>query len=208
VKRSYLSSIAVYGGVAHHSPKTPGSRASYDRRPSRRGWAPTNRPMAAEDSRYRLFEVTVKRSWSASHSITPLPGRWRVGDRARQPEADRHLLDVAVLRIPTQFGPGYREMGSPMAVRFTQCGQGNLMAGAGYMACRWRNCGGDRPFPADLRSRHGNCAHGHDSSGRPSASIYNLFQRATHQRTRTAADLTGYGGCRATSELGSGKRFG
>src|SRR5258705_13710072 len=44
------------------------------------------------------------------------------------------LLDVAVLRIPTQFGPGYKEMGSPMSrAVHTVAGKGHLMAGAGYM---------------------------------------------------------------------------
>jgi nucleoside-diphosphate-sugar epimerase len=39
-----------------------------------------------------------------------------------------------VLRIPTQFGPGYKEMGSPISrAVHTVAGKGNLMAGAGYM---------------------------------------------------------------------------
>jgi UDP-glucose 4-epimerase len=37
------------------------------------------------------------------------------------------------LRIPTQFGPGYKEMGSPIGLAVhTAAGRGNLVAGSGY----------------------------------------------------------------------------
>ncbi|MCW2550400.1 MAG: hypothetical protein QOE74_3457 [Mycobacterium sp.] len=48
-------------------------------------------------------------------------------------QLNRHLLDVAA-RIPTQFGPGYQELGSPIGrAVHTVAGKGNLMAGTGYM---------------------------------------------------------------------------
>jgi nucleoside-diphosphate-sugar epimerase len=43
-------------------------------------------------------------------------------------------FNVAVLRIPTQFGPGYQELGRPIGrAVHTVAGKGNLMAGTGYM---------------------------------------------------------------------------
>jgi nucleoside-diphosphate-sugar epimerase len=46
---------------------------------------------------------------------------------------NRHPMEVAVLRLTTQFGPGYAHMGNPIALAIhTLAGKGNLMSGTGY----------------------------------------------------------------------------
>jgi nucleoside-diphosphate-sugar epimerase len=81
------------------------------------------------------FEVSVKRSLERIALDYSAP--WQMGGSATvhtNQKLNQHLLDVAVLRIPTQFGPGYKEMGSPISrAVHTVAGKGNLMAGAGYM---------------------------------------------------------------------------
>ncbi|MCW2654414.1 MAG: hypothetical protein QOE41_2647 [Mycobacterium sp.] len=81
------------------------------------------------------FEVSVKRSLERIALDYAVP--WEMGGSATahaNQKLNQHLLDVAVLRIPTQFGPGYKEMGSPISrAVHTVAGKGNLMAGAGYM---------------------------------------------------------------------------
>src|SRR3981189_3828529 len=58
------------------------------------------------------FEVSVKRSLEGI--LLDYAAPWQMGGSAivyANQKLNQHLLDVAVLRIPTQFGPGYREMG-------------------------------------------------------------------------------------------------
>jgi nucleoside-diphosphate-sugar epimerase len=81
------------------------------------------------------FEVSVKRSLERIALDYTAP--WQMGGSAMvhaNQKLDRHLVDVAVIRIPTQFGPGYKEMGSPISrAVHTVAGKGNLMSGTGYM---------------------------------------------------------------------------
>jgi nucleoside-diphosphate-sugar epimerase len=136
VKRLVLvSSIAVYGGVA--PPFAEDTRfpvqATIDDHPDAMG------AYTAPDGRRALalpaFEVSVKRSLERIALDYAAP--WEMGGSATvhaNQKLNQHLLDVAVLRIPTQFGPGYKEMGSPISrAVHTVAGKGNLMAGAGYM---------------------------------------------------------------------------
>src|ERR1700682_56978 len=130
-----VSSIAVYGGVA--TPFAEDTRlpveATIDDHPDAMG------AYTAPDGRRALalpaFEVSVKRSLERIALDYAAP--WQMGGSATvhaNQKLNQHLLDVAVLRIPTQFGPGYKEMGSPISrAVHTVAGKGNLMAGAGYM---------------------------------------------------------------------------
>ncbi|WP_433756725.1 NAD-dependent epimerase/dehydratase family protein [Nocardia sp. CA-135398] len=80
------------------------------------------------------FEVCVKRSLECIALDYAAP--WRMGGSATVPtnqNLNEHQLEVAVLRLTSQFGPGYKEMGSPISrAVHTAAGRGNLMAGAGY----------------------------------------------------------------------------
>jgi UDP-glucose 4-epimerase len=136
VKRLVLvSSIAVYGGLA--PPYVEDTRfpvqATIDDHPDAMGafTAPDGSRVLALPA----FEVSVKRSLERIALDYAAP--WQMGGSATvhaNQKLNQHLLDVAVLRIPTQFGPGYKEMGSPISrAVHTVAGKGNLMAGAGYM---------------------------------------------------------------------------
>jgi nucleoside-diphosphate-sugar epimerase len=136
VKRLLLvSSIAVYGGVA--PPFVEDTRfpvqAAIDDHPDAMG--AYTAPDGSRALALPAFEVTVKRSLERIALDYCAP--WQMGGSATvhaNQKLNQHLLDVAVLRIPTQFGPGYREMGSPISrAVHTVAGKGNLMAGAGYM---------------------------------------------------------------------------
>jgi nucleoside-diphosphate-sugar epimerase len=136
VKRLVLvSSIAVYGGVAPpfaEDTRFP-VRATIDDHPDAMG--AFTAPDGSRALALPAFEVSVKRSLERIALDYAAP--WQMGGsataRANQ-KLNQHMLDVAVLRIPTQFGPGYKEMGSPISrAVHTVAGKGNLMAGAGYM---------------------------------------------------------------------------
>jgi UDP-glucose 4-epimerase len=136
VKRLVLvSSIAVYGGVA--PPFVENTRfpvqATIDDHPDAMG--AFTAPDGSRALALPAFEVSVKRSLERIALDYAAP--WQMGGSATvhaNQKLNQHLLDVAVLRIPTQFGPGYKEMGSPISrAVHTVAGKGNLMAGAGYM---------------------------------------------------------------------------
>jgi nucleoside-diphosphate-sugar epimerase len=136
VKRFLLvSSIAVYGGVA--PPFAEDTRfpvqATIDDHPDAMG--AYTAPDGSRALALPAFEVTIKRSLERIALDYAAP--WQMGGSATvhgNQKLNQHLLDVAVLRIPTQFGPGYKEMGSPISrAVHTVAGNGNLMAGAGYM---------------------------------------------------------------------------
>src|SRR3981189_1622591 len=136
VKRLVLvSSIAVYGGVA--PPFAEDTRfpvqATIDDHPDAMG--AFTAPDGSRALALPAFEVSVKRSLERIALDYSAP--WQMGGSATvhaNQKLNRHLLDVAVLRIPTQFGPGYKEVGSPISrAVHTAAGKGNLMAGAGYM---------------------------------------------------------------------------
>jgi nucleoside-diphosphate-sugar epimerase len=136
VKRFLLvSSIAVYGGVAPpfvESTRFP-VQATIDDHPDAMG--AFTAPDGSRALALPAFEVSVKRS--LERIALDYAAAWQMGGSATvhpSQKLNQHLLDVAVLRIPTQFGPGYREMGSPISrAVHTVAGRGNLMAGAGYM---------------------------------------------------------------------------
>jgi nucleoside-diphosphate-sugar epimerase len=136
VKRLVLvSSIAVYGGSA--PPFAEDARfpvqATIDDHPDAMGAFTT--PDGSRALALPAFEVSVKRSLERIALDYAAP--WQMGGSATvrtNQNLNQHMLDVAVLRIPTQFGPGYKEMGSPISrAVHTVAGRGNLMAGAGYM---------------------------------------------------------------------------
>jgi nucleoside-diphosphate-sugar epimerase len=81
------------------------------------------------------FEVTVKRALEgiALDYATPMQMGGSAKVRAGQ-KFNENRLDVAVLRISTEFGPGYTHMGSPLSrAVHTLAGKGDLMSGTGYM---------------------------------------------------------------------------
>jgi UDP-glucose 4-epimerase len=136
VKRLVLvSSIAVYGGLA--PPFAEDTRfpvqATIDDDTDAMG--AFTAPDGSRALALPAFEVSVKRSLERIALDYAAP--WQMGGSATvhaNQKLNQHLLDVAVLRIPTQFGPGYKEMGSPISrAVHTVAGKGNLMAGAGYM---------------------------------------------------------------------------
>lgn len=136
VKRLVLvSSIAVYGGL--EPPFAEDARfpvqATIDDHPDAMGTFTA--PDGSRALALPAFEVSVKRSLERIALDYAAP--WQMGGSAvvhANQNLNKHLLDVAVLRIPTQFGPGYKEMGSPISrAVHTVAGKGNLMGGAGYM---------------------------------------------------------------------------
>jgi nucleoside-diphosphate-sugar epimerase len=136
VKRFLLvSSIAVYGGLA--PPYGEDTRfpvqATIDDHPDAMGALIA--PDGSKTMAIPAFEVSVKRSLERIALDYAAP--WQMGGSATvhaNQKLNQHLLDVAVLRISTQFGPGYRELGSPISrAVHTVAGRGDLMAGAGYM---------------------------------------------------------------------------
>jgi len=136
VKRFLLvSSIVVYGGLAPpfgEETRFP-VQATIDDHPD--AMAAVTAPDGSRVLAAPPFEVTVKRSLERIALDYAAP--WQMGGSAtvhRTQKFNQHMLDVAVLRIPTQFGPGYKEMGSPISrAVHTVAGRGDLMAGAGYM---------------------------------------------------------------------------
>jgi nucleoside-diphosphate-sugar epimerase len=136
VKRFVLvSSIAVYAGMA--PPLAEDTRfpveAALDDHPDAMGAATA--PDGSRALALPPFEVSVKRSLERIALDYAAP--WRMGGSATvyaNQRLNQHLLDVAVLRIPTQFGPGYALMGSPISrAVHTVAGKGPLMSGTGYM---------------------------------------------------------------------------
>jgi nucleoside-diphosphate-sugar epimerase len=81
------------------------------------------------------FEVSVKRSLERIALDYAAP--FRMGGSAKvyaNQQLSQHLLDVAALRIPAQFGPGYALMGSPISrAVHTVAGKGSLFTGTGYL---------------------------------------------------------------------------
>jgi nucleoside-diphosphate-sugar epimerase len=136
VKRFLLvSSIVVYGGLA--PPFAEDTRfpveVTIDDDPD--VMVAYTAPDGSRALAVPAFEVSVKRSLEriALDYAAPCQMGGSATVHANQ-QLNRHLLDVAVLRIPTQFGPGYQEMGSPIGrAVHTVAGKGNLMAGTGYM---------------------------------------------------------------------------
>jgi nucleoside-diphosphate-sugar epimerase len=136
VKRFLLvSSIVVYAGLAppFAEDKRFPVQVTIDDHPD--AMAAYTAPDGSRALAAPAFEVSVKRSLERVALDYAAP--WQMGGSAMahaNQKLNRHLLDVAVLRIPTQFGPGYKEMGSPISrAVHTVAGKGNLMAGAGYM---------------------------------------------------------------------------
>jgi nucleoside-diphosphate-sugar epimerase len=136
VKRLLLvSSIVVYAGLTppFAEDKRFPVQATIDDHPD--AMAAYTAPDGTRALATPAFEVSVKRSLERIALDYAAP--WQMGGSAMvhpNQKLNRHLLDVAVLRIPTQFGPGYKEMGSPISrAVHTVAGKGNLMAGAGYM---------------------------------------------------------------------------
>jgi nucleoside-diphosphate-sugar epimerase len=136
VKRFLLvSSIVVYAGLApaFAEDKRFPVQVTIDDHPD--AMAVFTAPDGSRVLAPPAFEVSVKRSLESIALDYAAP--WQPGGSAivhTNQQFNQHLLDVAVLRIPTQFGPGYREMGSPISrAVHTVAGKGNLMVGAGYM---------------------------------------------------------------------------
>ena len=136
VKRFVLvSSIAVYAGIA--PPLVEDTRfpveAALDDHPDAMGAATA--PDGSRALALPAFEVSVKRSLERIALDYAAP--WRMGGSAKvyaNQQLNQHLLEVAALRIPTQFGPGYALMGSPISrAVHTVAGKGSLMSGTGYM---------------------------------------------------------------------------
>jgi nucleoside-diphosphate-sugar epimerase len=136
VKRFLLvSSIVVYGGLA--PPFAEDTRfpvqVEIDDHPD--VLVAYTAPDGSRALAVPAFEVSVKRS--LERIALDYAARWQMGGSATvhaNQKLNEHQLDVAVLRIPTQFGPGYQEMGSPIGrAVHTVAGKGNLMAGTGYM---------------------------------------------------------------------------
>ena len=81
-----------------------------------------------------VFEVTVKRTleYIALDYAVPM----QMGSSATPRSNQRYKangLEVAVVRLSTQFGPGYVNMGSPISLAVhTLAGKGDLMGGTGY----------------------------------------------------------------------------
>jgi nucleoside-diphosphate-sugar epimerase len=136
VKRFVLiSSVAVYAGLA--PPLVEDKRfpveATLDDHPDAMGAA-----IAPDGSRALAlppFEVSVKRSLERIALDYAAP--FRMGGSAKvyaNQQLSQHLLDVAALRIPAQFGPGYALMGSPISrAVHTVAGKGSLFTGTGYL---------------------------------------------------------------------------
>ncbi|MEU9331045.1 NAD(P)-dependent oxidoreductase [Streptomyces canus] len=81
------------------------------------------------------FEVALKRALEtiALDYATPMQMGLSAEGRDGQKPTEKPL-DVAVLRISTEFGPGYTQMGSPLSrAVHTVAGKGDLMTGTGYM---------------------------------------------------------------------------
>jgi nucleoside-diphosphate-sugar epimerase len=136
VKRFVLvSSIAVYAGIA--PPLVEDTRfpveAALDDHPDAMGAATA--PDGSRVLALPAFEVSVKRSLERVALDYAAP--WQMGGSAKvyaNQQFNQHLLEVAALRIPTQFGPGYSLMGSPISrAVHTVAGKGSLMSGTGYM---------------------------------------------------------------------------
>jgi len=204
VKRFLLvSSIAVYGGVA--PPFAEDTRFPCKRRSMT---IPTPwrlyRARCSRGLRCRHLRSPSNDPWSASPSITPLLADGGSATVHPKQKFNQHLLDVGVLRIPTQFGPGYREMAVPSACGSYGRGQGKSDAGAGYMGVPLSQLWSVIAVSRDLRPRHRRCARAHDSCRLPSASDIQPIQRLHHQCARTAADPLPDTRMRATSELRSG----
>jgi hypothetical protein len=90
-----------------------------------------------------------------------------------------------VVRIPTQLGPGYKEMGSPISrAVHTVAGKGNLMAGAGYMGVPLSQLWSVIAVsPLTYVRDTANALMSMIPSRRPSASHLQPVQRLHHQRT-------------------------
>jgi len=81
------------------------------------------------------FEATVKRALEAIalDYATSMQMGGSANVRSGQ-KLNGGPLDVAILRIPTEFGPGYTYMGSPLSrAVHTVAGKGDLISGTGYM---------------------------------------------------------------------------
>jgi nucleoside-diphosphate-sugar epimerase len=130
-----VSSIAVYAGIA--PPLVEDTRfpvqAALDDHPDAMGAATA--PDGSRVLALPAFEVSVKRSLERIALDYAAP--WQMGGSAKayaNQQFNEHLLDVAALRIPTQFGPGYALMGSPISrAVHTVAGKGSLFSGTGYM---------------------------------------------------------------------------
>jgi nucleoside-diphosphate-sugar epimerase len=80
------------------------------------------------------YEICVKRVLEqiALDYATPMQMGLAAQPRANQ-RFNHHQMEVAVLRLTTQFGPGYIHMGNPIALAIhTLAGKGDLMSGTGY----------------------------------------------------------------------------
>jgi len=130
-----VSSIAVYAGIA--PPLVEDTRfpvqAALDDHPDAMG--ADTAPDGSRVLALPAFEVSVKRSLERVALDYAAP--WQMGGSAKvyaNQQFNEHLLDVAALRIPTQFGPGYSLMGSPISrAVHTVAGKGSLFSGTGYM---------------------------------------------------------------------------
>lgn len=80
------------------------------------------------------FEVAVKRA--LEHIVLDYASPMQMGLSARprdNQKLNRNQMNVSVLRISTQFGPGYTNMGSPISLAVhTLAGKGSFMDGTGY----------------------------------------------------------------------------
>jgi nucleoside-diphosphate-sugar epimerase len=135
VKRFVLvSSIVTYAGLA--APFTEDAR--FPVQPTIDDDPDAMFAMNAPDGTRLLaaapFETTVKRALEhiALDYATPMQMGGSAKTQVNQRFSSNHL-DVAVLRISTQFGPGYTNMGSPLGCAVhSAAGKGDLMHGTGY----------------------------------------------------------------------------
>ena len=129
-----LSSVAAFAGLAppFSEEKRYPVQAIIDDSPD--AFFVLNGPDGSRQLLVPRYEVCVKRTMEqiALDYATPMQMGMAAHPYPNQ-QFSQHQMDVAVLRLTTQFGPGYTHMGNPIALAIhTLAGRGNLMSGTGY----------------------------------------------------------------------------
>ena len=135
VKRFVLvSSVATFAGLAppFSEDKRFPVQAIIDDSPD--AFFVLNGPDGSRQLLVPTYEVCVKRTMEqiALDYAKPMQMGLAAHPRPNQ-QFNQHQMEVAVLRLTTQFGPGYSHMGNPIALAIhTLAGKGDLMSGTGY----------------------------------------------------------------------------
>jgi nucleoside-diphosphate-sugar epimerase len=129
-----LSSVAAFAGLAppFSEEKRYPVQAIIDDSPD--AFFVLNGPDGSRQLLVPRYEVCVKRTMEqiALDYATPMQMGMAAHPYPNQ-LFNQHQMEVAVLRLTTQFGPGYTHMGNPIALAIhTLAGKGNLMSGTGY----------------------------------------------------------------------------